>query len=238
MNSFVELWEGGPKFMQSEHFRLGTDSVLLSDFVNIGKRSRGIDLGTGSGILPLLLSQKSERLSMTGLEVDSDAVAVAEQNFAENSLSERCRAVCGDIRDCRGLFSSGEFDLVVSNPPYFPEGSGCSSPDPRKAAAREERSCTLADIVSAAAYLCRTGGTFSLVHRAERLADVICALREGGFEPKRLRLVSHSAESEPALLLIEARRGGASGMKLMPALILRNRDGTETDEVLGIYHRR
>ena len=237
MNEFVRLWHNGPRFAQSEHFKLGTDSVLLADFVNIGTRRNGIDLGCGSGILPLLLLHREEKLCMTGLEINEDAAAYAERNAAENGLTERCNIVTGDIRNCRELFRSGEFDLVVANPPYFAEGSGKQSPDAARAAARGEKLCTLEDICKAAAYLCRTGGAFCLVHRAERLADVVCLLRENGLEPKRLRTVSHDAEKEPSLVLIEARRGGAAGLKIMPPLFIRNADGTETEEILKIYHR-
>lgn len=237
MNDFVSLWDGGPKFRQSEHFKLGTDSVLLADFVNIGSRRKGIDLGCGSGILPLLLLNRDARLCMTGLEINPEAAEAARDNLTANGLSGRGSVVAGDIRRVKEHFRSGEFDLVVANPPYFAEGSGRQSPDEAKAAARTETNCTLNDICRAAAYLCRTGGVFCLVHRAERLCDVLCALREHGLEPKRLRTVSHDAKKAPSLVLVEARRGGAAGLKLMPPLFVRNIDGTETDEILKIYHR-
>ncbi len=233
----MELWENGPQFEQSEHFRLSTDSVLLADFVNIGARRRGADLGCGSGILPLLLLQKSAALHMTGLEINPEAAAVARRNMEINALGERCRVVTGDIRRCRELFTTGSFDLVVSNPPYFAAGSGKQSPDADRAAARGETLCSLEDICRAAAYLCRTGGAFCLVHRAERLADILCLLRETGFEAKRLRTVSHSAEKEPSLILVEARRGAAAGLRIMPPLFICGDDGRESDEIKRIYHR-
>ena len=237
MNDFVSLWDGGPKFRQSEHFKLGTDSVLLADFVNIGSRRKGVDLGCGSGILPLLLLSRDARLCMTGLEINPEAAEAAMDNLTANGLSGRGSVVVGDIRRVKEHFRSGEFDLVVANPPYFAEGSGRQSPDEAKAAARTETNCTLNDICRAAAYLCRTGGVLCLVHRAERLCDVLCALRENGLEPKRLRTVSHDAKKEPSLVLVEARRGGSAGLKLMPPLFVRSLDGTETDEILRIYHR-
>lgn len=237
MANIEALWEGGPQFIQSEHFKLGTDSVLLADFVNIGSRQRGIDLGCGSGVLPLLLMSKSERLHMTGLEINPEAAKTAEANLEANKLAERGSIVTGDIRLCKELFKSGEFDLVVANPPYFAEGSGKQSTDEAKAAARTETMCTLGEVCRAAAYLCRTGGVFCLVHRAERLCDVLCILRESGLEPKRLRTVAHDASKEPSLILVEARRGGSSGMKLLPPLFIRNPDGSETQEILKIYHR-
>lgn len=237
MANIEALWEGGPQFIQSEHFKLGTDSVLLADFVNIGSRQRGIDLGCGSGVLPLLLLSKSERLHMTGLEINPEAAKTAEANLEANKLAERGSIVTGDIRLCKELFKSGEFDLVVANPPYFAEGSGKQSTDEAKAAARTETLCTLGEVCRAAAYLCRTGGVFCLVHRAERLCDVLCLLRESGLEPKRLRTVAHDASKEPSLILVEARRGGSSGMKLLPPLFIRNPGGSETQEILKIYHR-
>lgn len=231
------LWKNGPHFAQSEHFKVSTDSVLLGDFVNIGSRARGIDLGCGSGLLPLLLLWRSERLHMTGLEIDPEAAATARRNIESNALSQRCDVVTGDIKNCRELFKSGEFELVVSNPPYFSAGSGGVPSDEKRAAARGEVLCSLEDVCRAAAYLCRTGGVFCLVHRAERLADVVCTLRGVGFEPKRLRTVSHSAGKDPALILVEARRGGAPGMRIMPPLFIRGDDGGETAEILRIYHR-
>ncbi len=233
----MELWENGPQFEQSEHFRLGTDSVLLADFVNIGVRRCGIDLGCGSGILPLLLLCRSTALHMTGLEINPEAAQIARGNMAANALDGRSRIMTGDIRRCRELFGTGQFDLVVSNPPYFASGSGKQSPDAVKAAARGETLCTLEDICRAASYLCRTGGAFCLVHRAERLADVFCLLRETGFEAKRLRTVSHSARKEPSLVLIEARRGAAAGLKIMPPLFICGDDGRESAEIKRIYHR-
>lgn len=237
MDKFVPLWAGGPVFCQSEHFKLGTDSVLLADFTDTGTRKNGIDLGCGSGILPLLLLERAARLNMTGLEINPDAADTARENLAVNGLSGRGRIVTGDIRLCREYFASGEFELVVANPPYFAEGSGYASPDSARAVSRGEAMCTLSELCSAAAYLCRTGGIFCLVHRAERLTDVLCTLRENGLEPKKLRTVSHDSTKAPSLVLIEARRGGASGIKILPPLFLRNADGSETDEILKIYHR-
>ena len=175
------LWDKGPYFAQSEYFKLGTDSVLLGDFVNIGGRVRGIDLGCGSGILPLLLLWRSDRLHMTGLEIDPAAADMARENMAENGLGGRCEIVTGDIKDCRLLFASGEFELVVSNPPYFAAGSGGVSPDGRKAAARGELLCSLEDICRAAAYLCRTGGVFCLVYAGTDLFPAFAVVGGAAF---------------------------------------------------------
>ena len=237
MPEFTTLWENGPVFAQAEHFRLSTDCVLLADFVNLSGVRRGIDLGCASGAIALLLLCRSEKLHMTGLEIVADAAALARENMERDGLAERSRMLCGDIRRHRELFPSGSFDLVVANPPYFPLGSGAVSPDEGRAAARGEVSCTLEDVCTAAAFLCRTGGSFALVHKPERLSEALCCMSRHGLEPKRLRLVCHRAELAPNLVLIEGRRGGKPGMKIEPLLVLRNADGSETDEVKRIYHR-
>lgn len=237
MQEFNELWDGGPVFAQAEHFRLSTDSVLLADFVRAGAFRRGIDLGCASGALALLLLAKTEKLHMTGLETVPEAAELARENMRRNALSERSKIINGDIRAHRALFRTGEFDLVVSNPPYFPVGSGMLSPDKRRAAARGESECSMDDICAAAAFLCRTGGSVCFVHKPERLSELMCRMSAAGIEPKRLRLVCHRAESAPGLVLIEGRRGGRPGLKIEPALVLRNADGTESAEALRIYHR-
>ncbi len=237
MSCFESLWNGGPLFCQAEHFRLGTDCVLLADFVNTASAVKGIDLGCASGAIGLLLLCRSSKLHMTGLELLPEAAALAEENMEINGLASRSRIVTGDIRQHRQLFPSSSFDLVVSNPPYFPLGSGALSPDKGKAAARGEVNCTMEDICAAAAFLCRTGGSFYMVHKPERLSEALCCMSRHGLEPKRLRLVCHRAELAPNLVLIESRRGGNPGMKIEPILILRNADGEETDEVKRIYHR-
>ena len=233
---FVELWNNGPRFTQAEHFKLGTDCVLLADFVNTAGAKNGIDLGCASGAISLLLLARTDKLCMTGLEIVPDAADIARRNMAENALENRSAVITGDIRRHRQLFRSGEFDLAVANPPYFPLGSGMLSPDAEKAAARGEVSCTLEDIVTAAAYLLRTGGTFALVHKPERLSEAMCAMSGHGIEPKRLRAVCHFATSAPNLVLIEGKRGAKPGLKIEPQLVLRNADGTETAEVKKIYH--
>ena len=237
MRDFEPLWPGGPLFCQAEHFRLSTDCVLLADFVNTSSAAKGIDLGCASGAIGLLLLSRSPKLHMTGLELLPQAAALAGENMAVNGLSARSRIVTGDIRQHRQLFPSGSLDLVVANPPYFPLGSGAVSPDEGRAAARGEVSCTLEDVCTAAAFLCRTGGSFALVHKPERLSEALCCMSRHGLEPKRLRLVCHRAEHAPNLVLIEGRRGGKPGMKIEPLLVLRNAYGSETDEVKRIYHR-
>lgn len=237
MAEFTELWAGGPRFAQAEHFKLGTDSVLLADFVNTASRRRGIDLGCASGAIGLLLLAKSEKLHMTGLEIVPEAAELAAENMAENGFEGRAEIVCGDIKAHRSLFRAGSFDLVVVNPPYFALGSGAISPKSGRDAARGETECSLEDICAAAAFLLCTGGSFNLVYRTERLPELFCAMSKAGLEPKRLRLVCHKAASAPNLALVEGRRGAKPGLKVEPMLVLTNADGSETEEYKRIYHR-
>lgn len=237
MTDLIELWPGGPRYASPGHFPLGTDSVLLGDFVPLAGAKRGFDLGCGGGILALLLLARSEKLHMTGLEILPSAAAAAEENLKQNALDDRGKIVCGDIRAVRELFRAGSADFVVANPPFFPLGSGALSPDPERAAARAEGSCTLDELCTAAAYLCRTGGRFCLVHRPERLSEVFVAMSAHGLEPKRLRLVCARSGAAPSLALIEGRRGGAPGLSIEPALLLEDAEGGESAELRRIYHR-
>lgn len=237
MPSFSPLWADGPLFAQAGHAPLSTDSVLLADFVRLSGMGRGIDLGCASGVLMLLLLQRSQRLEMTGLELLEPAAALARENLAINGWSKRGQVLTGDIRSARELFRPGCFDLVISNPPYFPAGSGAVSPDPGRALARSEQGCSLEELCDAAAWLCREGGRFCLVHKPEQLSRLFCVLSARALEPKRLRLVCPRPASPASLVLIEARRAGRPGLVIEPDLILRDESGRETGEYRRIYHR-
>ena len=231
------LWPGGPVLKQAAHFRLGTDTVLLADFARMAGAKRGIDLGCASGAAMLLLLAREEKLRMTGLEIVPEAAELARENLAANGLEGRGEIVTGDIRQHRSLFRAGAFDLLICNPPYFPQGSGAVPQDAARAAARGELLCTMEELCAAAAFLLRTGGDFCLVHRPERLSELFCALAAQGLEPKRLRLVCKNALSAPSLVLVEARRGGKPGLTIEPVLILQTPDGAESDELRRIYRR-
>ena len=231
------LWPGGPQFLQAAHFRLGTDSVLLADFVNTAGARHGIDLGCASGINMLLLLARTEKLHMTGLEIVPEAAELARENMAMNGFAERSGIVTGDIRAHRALFRAGSFDLAVCNPPYFPPGSGALPEDGDRAAARAELLCSLEEVCAAAGYLLKTGGRAFFVHRPERLTELFSRMAGAGIEPKRLRLVCKRADSAPSLILAEGRRGGRPGLVIEPALYLQDPDGSESAEYRRIYHR-
>jgi len=164
-------------------------------------------------------------------------VALAERAAAENRLTDRLTFRCIDLRQVRQHFSTGSFDLVVCNPPYYPPASGKVSADNARRTARSETEANLADICAAASYLLRWGGKFCLVHKPERLTDTACALREAGMEPKRLRFVQNRPDTAPSLFLIEGCRGGKPGVDIQPPLLLQTDTGAPTGELNVIYFR-
>ena len=215
----------------------GTDSFLLADFVRLKKGMRICDLGAGIGLLGLLLLNRCSELTVHNVELQEKAVQMARRNIAENSLQQKMLLHHVDLRALKGVLSAGGLDLVVSNPPYFKSGSGGCSRGAVRQVAREETACTIEDVCRAAAYLLRWGGNFSLVFRPERLADLLCAMRSCGIEPKRLRFVEKQAGQAPILVLVEGRRGGHSGLTYEPPLVIFGQDGNETAEMDRINFR-
>ena len=231
------LWDGGPILNQAPGvFPMGTDSILLADFARPGPRDRVLDLGTGTGILPILLLFDRPRLTAAAVELEERATELAASNFEANGLSDWIRLIPGDLRQHRQLIPTGQFDLTVSNPPYFGVGSGPDAASGLKNA-RGDGTCTLEDLCQAAAWATRWGGNFCLVFRPDRLCDLIVSLRNAGFEPKRIRPVHHTRSSPVNLILVEARRGGNPGLTWEKDLYLRDDSGNETLELQRIYRR-
>ena len=231
------LWDGGPVLHQAPGvFPMGTDSILLADFAHPGPKDRILDLGTGTGILPILLLYDRPRLTGSAVELEETACNLARTNFEANGLSDRIKLIPGDLRQHRELIPTGQFDLTVSNPPYFGVGSGPDAASGLKNA-RGDGTCTLDDLCQAAAWATRWGGNFCLVFRPDRLCDLIVSLRNAGFEPKRIRPVHHTAASPVNLILVEARRGGNPGLIWEKDMYLRDESGNETPELQKIYRR-
>lgn len=236
MDGFDSLWPGGPRFRQAgEGFPLSTDSVLLAHFASGLRAGSIIDLGCGAGVLTVLLSAYYPGVRVEGLEIQPAAAELCRENMRENGFDAE-GIINMDMRLCKESLRAGGYDMVVSNPPYFPVKSGYLAPEETRAIARDERFCTLAQLCETAAYLCRWGGSFLLVHRPERLSEIFCAMTANGLEPKRLRLVQYSSEKAPNLALVEARRGGKPGLRIEPPLIL-TENGADTPEIRKIYHR-
>jgi len=236
-----EIWPGGPRFGESEGvFRVGTDSVLLAHFAKrtqIKKKKLAVDLGCGSGVISILLAWDDPELLVDGVEVQPGASRLASENARLNGLEGRITIIEGDLRRHRAFLRSGAYDLALANPPYYPSGSGKSPSSGSSAVSRGEGLCTLEDVCAAAGYLTRWGGSFMLVHKPERLADVFRAMGGAGFEPKRIRFVQHKRSSPPSLVLVEGRRGGRPSLSVQAPLVLANDDGSDSDEARAVYRR-
>lgn len=211
------------------------DAVLLSGFAKAKAGARVLDLGTGNGIIPILMAAKTEAEHLTGLEIQPESVDMAKRSVLLNDLTERVSIVEGDIKSASGLFGAAVFDVVTCNPPYMPGQHGLVNSDQAKALARHEIACTFEDVVREAGKLLRPGGTFYLVHRPFRLAEIISTLLTYKLEPKRMRLVYPFVDQEPNMVLLEACRGGNSRMRVEPPLIVYKEPGVYMPEIYEVY---
>ena len=228
------LWNGITLQQHHSQFRLSTDSVACAWFARFASRSKIADLGCGSGAIGLMLLASDPTLQVTGIELQPDAAAMAQENGQRNSVN--FTAIHGDLREIRTLLPANSMDGVISNPPYFPVGSGLTASGPLSAA-RSEETCSLAQLCDAADWLLRWGGKFVMVHRPERLVDLIWELRSRKLEPKRIRFVRHKPASPVSLVLLEARKGRKPGLSYEPDLVLMTEQGLETEEYRNMYHR-
>lgn len=232
-----DLQCNGLRIIQNEKlFCFGMDAVLLTGFTRVKEGERVLDLGTGTGIIPLLLSAKTKGEHFTGLEISNSSADMARRSVRLNGLEQRIEIIQGDIKEAGELFAPASFDVVTSNPPYMIGQHGLINSDLEKAAARHEILCTLEDVVRAAARLVRSGGRFCLVHRPFRLAEIIRVLSSYRLEPKRMRLVYPYADREPNMVLIESVRGGNPRMTVEKPLIVYEKAGVYTSEIMELYN--
>lgn len=231
-----ELQRNGYVIIQDkERFCFGMDAVLLSGFARVKDGGTVLDMGTGTGIIPILLEAKTGASHLTGLEIQADSADMARRSVALNGLEEKIDIVQGDIREAAGLFPAASSDVVTCNPPYMAGGHGLTNPEAPKAIARHEVKCTFEDVAAQAAGLLKPGGNFFLVHRPFRLAEIMVTLTRYKLEPKRMRLVYPFADKEPNMVLLEANRGGRSRMTVERPLIVYREPGIYTDEIYDIY---
>ena len=217
----IETLPGGLRIIQKRRgYRYSVDALLLAEFAQVDKGDVIIDLGTGCGILPLLLCQKGEPERVIGVEVQEELFRLAMRNIQINSLSHLIEIVNKDIRNLKGEFRAGSFDLAVSNPPFRPPTWGRISRETQRAIARHEIAITLPELVETAQYLLKVGGRLSLVYPVVRLADLIYQLRSLGLEPKTLQLVHHRRGEEASLALLEAVKGAGVELKVLPPKII------------------
>lgn len=216
-------------------FCFGMDAVLLANFTEVRKNAKGIDLGTGNGIIPILLTAKGKGKDVTGLELQPEIADMARRSVILNKIEDKCHIVNEDIKNISSVFQRGSFDFVTSNPPYIKEHHGLNNPNAPVNIARHEIHVNLEQVIAGAAFLLREGGSFSMVHKPFRLPEIMELMKKYRLEPKRLQLVEPKAGKEANIVLIEAVKGGGSFLKVLPTLIVYNEDGSYTDEVLRIY---
>lgn len=216
-------------------FCFGMDAVLLSGFAQVKKGEKAIDLGTGTGIIPILLEAKTEGSEFTGLEIQPESADMATRSVRLNHLEDRVHIVTGDIKEASKLFGASSFEVVTTNPPYMIGQHGIKNPGDAKAIARHEILCDLDDILRESAKLLKPQGRFYMVHRPFRLAEIFSKMVEYHIEPKRMKLVYPYVDKEPNMVLIEGLRGGKSRITVEKPLIVYKEPGVYTDEIYEIY---
>ena len=230
-----DLQNGYYVIQDPEKFCFGMDAVLLSGFTKVKKGENALDMGTGTGIIPILLKAKTMGKQFTGLEIQEECAQMAERSVRHNHLEEDVRLVQGDIKEAADIFGAASFDVVTSNPPYMIGLHGLRNPDLPKAIARHEVLCNLEDVVSQAARVLRDRGRFYMVHRPFRLAEIMNVLTKYKLEPKRMQLVYPYIDREPNMVLIEALKGGNSRITVERPLIVYEKPGVYTKDILEMY---
>ena len=231
-----DLQRNGYRIIQDPgSFCFGMDAVLLSGFVTVRPGARVIDLGTGTGIIPILLEAKTEASHLVGLEIQEESADMAMRSVKLNHLEDKISIVEGDIKEADQLFEAASFDVVTSNPPYMIGNHGLTNDSDAKSIARHEVLCTLEDVVSQAARLLKTGGSFFMVHRPFRLAEIMITLSKYKLEPKRMQLVYPYVDKEPNMVLLQAVRGGKPRMTVEKPLIVFKEPGVYADEICDVY---
>ena len=231
-----DLQRNGYRIIQrTDGFCFGMDAVLLSGFAMVKKGERALDLGTGTGIIPILLEAKTEGEHFSALEIQREVADMARRSVSLNGLEEKIQIVEGDIREASQIFGAASFDVVTSNPPYMNDAHGLKNPDLPKAIARHEVLCTLDDVVREASRVLKTGGRFYMVHRPHRLAEIITVLRGYKLEPKRMKMVHPFADRDANMVLIEAVKGGGVFLKMEAPVIVFKEAGAYADEIRDVY---
>lgn len=231
-----DLHRNNYKIIQNQKkFCFGMDAVLLSGFAKVKPGEKALDLGTGTGIIPILLEAKTSGKHFTGLEIQEESGDMAKRSVALNKLEDKIDIVIGDIKEASKVFGPASFDVVTCNPPYMNGNHGLTNPDLPKAIARHEILCTLDDVVREAAKVLKPGGRFYMVHRPFRLVEIINSLTTYKLEPKRMKMVHPFLDKEPNMVLIESVKGGRSMIQVEAPLIVYKEQNVYTDEIYDIY---
>lgn len=236
MNKYkTEYLGGGYSVAVSSDHTFGTDAVLLADFAKPNKNDLVCDMGTGCGIIPMLLLRNGNGKHITGIEIQQNGYEQALESVRLSGAEDKAEIINGDIKNIKSLLPHGAFNVVIMNPPYKASNGGIESKAESAKIARHETACTVDDVTAAAAHLLNFGGRLCLCNRPERLADTIVSMRNAGIEPKRLRFVSKKADTAPWLFMIEGKKGAKPFMKVEAPLALYNSEGELCEEVINIY---
>lgn len=220
---------------KKDAFRFGVDAVLLANYAKIKRGMRVVDLCSGTGIIPFIIGAKTEASDIIGVEIQEDMVDMANRSAEYNGVSDKIHFICGDLCDKEFLSGLPKADIITVNPPYKLANSGIVSADKKNAIARHEICCRLEDVIAASRYLLKDSGRMFMVHRPERLADILCLMRAYKMEPKTIRMIHPDYTKAPNMLLIEGQRDGGAFLKLEPPLYIHNPDGSYTKELRSIY---
>ena len=228
------------KIIQNKNgFCFGMDSVLLSDFAkNIKKDTKVLDLGTGTGIIPILLCGKTELKKVVGVEIQEEVAKMAKRSVILNNLEERFEVINKNILELNKIYENQTFDVIVTNPPYKKKNTGIINENEKKIISRHEITAELEDFISISKDLLKDRGEFYMVHRPERLVDIISLLRKYKIEPKILKFVCPNEEKEPNLILIKGVKNAKPFLKIEKNLIVYNKNGQYTEEILKIYNKK
>lgn len=225
----------GLKIIQHEReFRFSLDAVLLAHFASLRQGATVVDLGTGTGVIALIMSALGAG-RVVGVEINPQMAAMAQRSIQLNKLENQVGIINADFRQLRGVLPPGEWEFVVANPPYRRVGNGLINPADAVAAARHEITATLADVVEAAKYLLKYRGKFAMIHIPERLAEILAIMSQAGLEPKRLQLVYPSIDKKPKLVLVEGIRGAKPGLDVAPPLVVYDGKGNYTPAIMAYY---
>lgn len=226
----------GYEIIQSPgRFCFGMDAVLLSSFAKVKRGERALDLGTGTGILPILTEAKNEGEHYIGLEIQEESADMARRSVLHNHLEQKIEIVTGDIKEASHIFGATSMNVITTNPPYMIGEHGLKNENEALYIARHEALCTLDDILRESARLLKPKGRFYMVHRPFRLPEILKKMSEYRIEPKRMRLVYPHIDKEPNMVLVEGMRGANPRMQVEPPLIVYEKDGSYTEELLKMY---
>ena len=233
---FDDLPRNGYKIIQNPNkFCFGMDAVLLSGFAKVKAGEKVLDLGTGTGIIPILLEAKTKGKHFTGLEIQPESADMAMRSVAYNKLEEKIAIVNGDIKEATKLFGTASFDVVTTNPPYMNDNHGLKNPELPMAIARHEVLCSLEDVIREGAKVLKENGRFYMVHRPFRLVEIFTLMTKYRLEPKRMRLVYPYVNKEPNMVLIEGLKGGKSMITVEKPLVVYKEPNVYTDEIYDVY---